>query len=251
MLTDAKIRSWRATGLQDIDYHMRQFDAPYRSTVHLARFMGLLLKSAAGEALDVGCGAGANIHYLSRELPGYRWTGVDIAGDALFSHGRERLASAGCEARLLTGDFYRLTELLPARQFDLVLSLQTLQVIECYEPALEQLLKMTRGWLFVTGLFCESQVDALIQVKDYTWPDELKSAYFYNIYSLPRFQSFCEARGAREVLTQDFQMDVDLPKPAAGGLGTYTELLADGRRLQFTGPIFQPWKFIAVRMGDA
>ena len=42
---------------------------------------------------------------------------------------------------------------------------------------------------------------------------------------------------------------VDLPKPEHGGMGTYTETTASGRRIQLSGPLLLPWKFIALRLG--
>jgi hypothetical protein len=41
-----------------------------------------------------------------------------------------------------------------------------------------------------------------------------------------------------------FDIDIDLPKGSHGGLGSYTELLPDGRRLQISEPIMLSWYFI-------
>jgi SAM-dependent methyltransferase len=240
---------WKATAGQDLDYHRRQFQESYRSTVHLGRFMRSLLVDPRGDALDVGCGAGANMYHLSREFPDYQWTGVDIAGEVLFPIGKERFADRGTDVQLIEGDFFNLRQILPARRFDLVLSIQTLHVLPHYEAALEQLLEVSRGWLFITGLFSEFDVDALVVVNNYTWPGHVRDVYHYNVYSQSRVRAFCEARGARDFFVQDFDIDIDLPMPQDMGMGTYTEMLANGRRLQFTGPLLQPWKFLAIRMG--
>jgi SAM-dependent methyltransferase len=245
-----EIRRWKATAAQDLDYHRRQFEEAYRSTNHLADFIRSLVKTPGGEALDVACGAGANILHLGQRLPGYRWTGVDVAGEVLFEMGRRYCRRLSLDVNLIEGDFYDLTGLLPGRQFDLVLSIQTTLVLPGYESALEQLLAVTRGWLFVTGLFTDFRVDARVAVMDYTWPEDCQGPYYYNVYGLDRFRTFCEARGCREFVTHDFDIDVDLPEPTEKGMKTYTRTLVDGRRLQFTGPVFQPWKFLGIRMGD-
>jgi ubiquinone/menaquinone biosynthesis C-methylase UbiE len=241
---------WNRVAREDLDYHERQFDQQYRSTARLARFTRSLAGLRGGDAFDVGCGAGANIFHLGRELPGYRWTGLDIAGRTLFPIGRPRLAAAGLDVTLIEGDFFHLREIFAGRHFDLVLSIQNLSWIPSYEAALEQLLAVTRGWLVVTALFTDFQVDAKIEVHDYTWSADCQGPFYYNVYSLARFREFCEARGCQEFASEDFEIEIDLPRPDSGGLRTYTERLADGRRLQFTGPIAQPWKFVAVRMGN-
>ena len=84
---------------------------------------------------------------------------------------------------------------------------------------------------------------------DYARPANSQGPFFYNVYSLARVRHLCERHGCRDFVAEDFEIDVDLPRPTVYGLTTYTERLADGRRLQFTGPLFQPWKFVAVRVG--
>lgn len=249
-LAAGQIETLKAVAAQDADYHTRQFSEPYRSTVRLAEFIRSVVATPGGAALDVACGAGANIFHLSRALPGYTWTGVDAAGSVVFPIGRPLFAAKGpTDVELVDGDFYDLEGLLKGRRFDLVLSIQTLLLLPGYEAALDQLLAVTRGWLFLTGLFSEFRVDARIEITDYTWPEGCRGPHRYNVYDLERVREFCEARGCREFVTRDFEIDIDLPEPKAGGMGTYTRTLADGRRLQFSGPLLQPWKFVGVRMG--
>jgi hypothetical protein len=83
---------------------------------------------------------------------------------------------------------------------------------------------------------------------DYARPADCQGPFFYNIYSIRRFRDECLARGAREVVVHDFEIDVDLP-PTFAGMQTYTMALADSRRLQCSGPLMMPWKFVAVRVG--
>lgn len=227
-------------------YHERQLATPYRSTVHLGRFMRSL-PLRGGQALDVGCGAGANMLYLSEHLPGFEWTGLDIVGGALFDMGRMRFAARGREATFVQGDLYKLGRIFPDG-FELVLSTQTLSWLPEWEPALDQMLDVTRGWLVLSSLFTDFDVDVQSEVKDHTTSVEL-APYYVHVFSLRRFEERCRARGCQDFIARDFDIDADLPVPASGGLGTYTRQLREGRRLQFTGPLYQPWKFVAVRMG--
>lgn len=243
---------WTRLAEQDVVYHSRQFREPYRSTVHLAKFIQSHVNNGGGSALDVGCGAGANIYHLNPLLPGYRWTGVDLAGAALFPIGRPHLERARVDARLLQGDFHQLGSLLPGERFDLVLLIHALMVTPEADRLLEEALAMTKGWLFINSLVTDFSVDAQIAVTDYTWPPDRQGPLFYNIWSLQRLRSFCKKRGCRELVAQDFEIDLDLEVPPAGaGMGTYTRRLVDGHRLQFSGPLLLPWKLVGVRMGES
>ena len=52
----------------------------------------------------------------------------------------------------------------------------------------------------------------------------------------------------KKVIAEDFVIDVDLPVPESKQMGTYTLKDINGTRLQFSGPLFMPWKMIAIRM---
>jgi SAM-dependent methyltransferase len=234
-----------------LPYHLTQFDEPYRSTVHFERFIRSLIATPRGDAIDVACGAGANICYLARMLDGYRWTGLDLAGEVLFPIGREQLARRGVTAELVVGDLYRLREELAGRRFDLVISMQTLMALpRGYEAALDELLASTRGWLCITSLFTDAEVDATIELMDYTKAPGRQGPFWYNVYSLPRFRAYCEAAGCRAFVSQDFEIDIDLPPPPTPGLATYTRRLDTGQRLQFSGPLLMPWKFVGVCLDE-
>jgi SAM-dependent methyltransferase len=230
-------------------YHSGQMGEPYRSTVHLAGFIRSIVTKVGGEALDVGCGAGQNILHLSQMLGPYRWTGLDYAGDAVFGLCRQQFRALNLDVALVAGDFYKLTEVFPGRKFDLVLSIQTLLGIpERYEEAVAQLLAVTRGWLFVTSLFTDFPVDAKIEVMDYGRSADCQGPFYYNVYSLARFRHYCEEHGCRDFQSMDFEIDIDLPPSGRFGMTTFTKTLADGKRIQLSGPLHMPWKFIAMRI---
>jgi SAM-dependent methyltransferase len=232
---------------QDIvPYHSRQFQEPYRSTVHLARFLKQLDLPPNADVLDVGCGAGSTMLHLSREFPGFRWTGVDYAGELLFPIGRRYIDTETMPINLITGDLFKLRDLFPDRPFDIVMSIQTLTFLPDYRLALEQHLGVTGHWLIVTSLFTDFDIDAKIEVTDFTREDGVREPEYFNVYSLRQFQAFCAARGFERVISADFEIDIDLAPPASAGRGTYTRRLEDGRRLQFSGPVALPWKFVAV-----
>lgn len=235
-------------------YHQRQFDNPYRSTMRLLD----LIESAAAPArgargLDVACGAGAALFQLGRRFPQMEWTGVDIA-EHLFGIGAGLMRARGVVnlPRFVRGDAYRLADHLPPQSFDVVCCLQTFLSVPDYEPLLGPVLSMAKpgGAVFILSLFTDALVDAKIELKQYRDErfDQFDGPFYYNVYSIDRFVQECRRRGAARVEAVDFDIDQDLPRPAHRHMGTYTERLADGRRLQLSGPLLMPWKFAIVRM---
>jgi SAM-dependent methyltransferase len=73
-----------------------------------------------GRALDLGCGSGTNVVYLSQR--GWDVTGVDLVAGAI-ELARGRAAAAAVEPRLVRGDVTRLAELDLGRGFDLLFDL--------------------------------------------------------------------------------------------------------------------------------
>ena len=43
-----------------------------------------------------------------------------------------------------------------------------------------------------------------------------------------------------------FNIDIDIKKPEKAGLGTYTERLENGKRIQISGGLMLPWYFIVA-----
>jgi SAM-dependent methyltransferase len=251
--SDTQVSAWLAD--RHLAYHRRQFAEPYRSTVHLRRFVERILGArleTACSALDAGCGAGANIFHLSRVLTQTRWTGVDITASLFDVHGALTAECGGLRNRvdLIAGDFYDLPRLLPPRSFNLAFSIQTVSWLDGYTRFLPQFLAMLKpgGVAFVTSLFTDFHVDARIEITEYEETGSPRTPMFYNIYAWNRFRDYCLGLGAAEVIAEDFEIDTELSPPENLHMGTYTERLADGRLLQRSGPLLMPWKAIAIRM---
>ena len=64
-----QINYWRDE--RHLAYHRRQFAEPYHSTRFLGNMLKQLLPSpiSSGNILDVACGSGAGMAYLSRVFP--------------------------------------------------------------------------------------------------------------------------------------------------------------------------------------
>lgn len=117
-----------------------------------------------------------------------------------------------------------------------------------YEPLLAPLLAMVKpgGYVVISSLFTDALVGAKIELTQHA-DRFFKTAdreIFYDVYCLERFRSVVKGLGATSICVEDFAIDCDLPKPTHCHMGTYTEKFVDRRRLQVSGPLSMPWKFI-------
>jgi len=238
-----------------VDYHTRQFSTPYRCTVHLADFM----ESAVGKldqgqrGLDVCCGMGANVLYLTARFPDLQWIGVDIVDDLLIK-GRRTIDLHGSSIRkpqLIQANALDLSSTFDDESFKIVTSMQTLLCMSEPGVALDNLFTMCApgGWIFISSLFTDSLVDVRMQISLYPEGDFARPGVpaLYNVYCLERFKEECFARGAATVEAAEFEIDVDLFPPADHLMGTFTVERKQGGRLQISGPVLMPWMFVAIR----
>jgi len=183
--------------------------------------------------------------HLADLFPDAHWTGVDYDEEAL-AIGRERLDPERFE--LVCGDIMDLEGSFGAKRFDISFSLMTLLNLEDYERAVEQMLAVTSRRVFILSLFAQTEFDAFIRVSARLAGGAFEGRWaFYNIYSLPTFEAYCRGLGATDIVAEPFEIDIDIPRPAHGGMGTWTERMADGRRMQLSGPLAMPWWFVAIR----
>ena len=92
----------------------------WNSTDPLPELAELARHRAPGRALDLGCGTGSNVIYLTRL--GWEAIGVDFAPQAI-EIARSRAAAAGASARFIVGDVTRLRDAGISGSFDLVIDI--------------------------------------------------------------------------------------------------------------------------------
>ena len=89
------------------------------------------------------------------------------------------------------------------------------------------------------GFIGSHLVEALVHAG---WSVRNHSTSYCNVYALKQTEECFARLGFPDFRFKRF--DIDLPKGSHGGFETYTELLADGLRLQISGPIMLSWYFI-------
>jgi len=199
---------------------------------------------APREIADIACGGGGSTFHLAQLYPRARYTLIDYNEDAIAMASQ---ATSGLDARCATGDIYDLK--LETGAFDLVICWQTLSWIDEPARALAELVRICKpgGRVFASSLFnLHHDVDVYSKVEDHTRPSSTQGLrYSYNTYSLASVRRWIGAA----VSTLDihaFEIPVDLP--ASGrGLGTYTERLVDGRRLQLSAGMLLNWGILELQ----
>ena len=196
--------------------------------------------------LDACCGIGDLLYFLAQLNPNARFLGVDKA-EFLIDEARTHFAD-NPNVTFEAGDIYALADQFGKKSFDLSVCKQTLSWLPSYEKPVEELMSVTRRAIFISSLFYDGRIDFETRVREYT-TDAGRDGYnaFYNVYSFPVFREFCFQRGAKDVVGFNFNIDIDLPRPAnPDRMGTYTVQLQSGERLQISGALLMPWKIVRI-----
>jgi len=112
---------------------------------------------------------------------------------------------------------------------------------------LKDLISMTKNHIFLSSLFYDGDIDFEIKVREYKKSEaEKKFNAYYNVYSLPQFKKFVYSLGVKDIKIYDFNIGIDLEKPLDDMMGTYTEKLESGKRIQISGAVVMSWKIIRI-----
>ena len=221
--------------------------------------------------LDVACGSGANAYAMGKRWKENQIIGVDI-NEQLIALGQERtkdtpnlvlkaldfshlpntsvLALLGEKGLGDSHSAFRLSN-NPSNKPLGVTCFQTLSWLSHWGDCLKSIVSLQPQWICFNSLFYEGPLDYEIKVTDLTMKahvhqeqglngqETAPTKFYYNIYSLPAIKAYLESEGY-EVIAEKFAIDIDLPKPKDGGLGTYTVNSEEGK-LQFSGALCLPW----------
>ena len=217
----------------NFDYHLRQYKAPYRSTLSLIEFLKKNIETdKVKKVLDLGCGGGANIHWLKEAFPEWDFVGVDFDPEAV-RVGREQNPTE----KFFCEDILNLKEAIEEGPFDLVLSIQVILTapFDLYS-FLDIALPVAGQNLVLTSLFSEEYFE-----QDTIRRDLKKgTTYVYKIDSIKRLQDYVKNEDI-DMSYEEIKIDTDLPKPEPLTLSTYTIKTDDGERIQVSPYMLMPW----------
>jgi len=232
------------------EHALQSMQAYLRNKPEQVKFFEELVGPYLGQngisVLDACCGMGDLIYFLSELNSNAVFTGIDKA-EFLINAARD-LFPGNASVHFQQGDIYALSQQFGVKSFDLSTCKQTLSWLPGYEKPVEELMAVTRRAVFISSLFYDGRIDFETRVREYT-TDTGRDGYnaFYNVYSFPIFREFCLSRGAQEVVGFDFNIGIDLPRPAnPDRMGTYTVQLQSGERMQISGALLMPWKIVRI-----
>lgn len=71
------LNEWLVIDRGNFEFHMGQYNEPYRSTVKFAEYLQKKIKAIDNTILDLGCGAGAVLGYILDHHPDYAGGGME------------------------------------------------------------------------------------------------------------------------------------------------------------------------------
>lgn len=233
----------------DIEYHTKQFNAPYRSTVLFYNWLNTIVDLDKGnnEILDLCCGAGANIFYANNTYMKNNYHGIELNND-LVKLGNSLIEERNIlNLKLKQGDIYNLDQKI-RKKFNGITMQQTFFMLPNYEEVLLKIFELEPEWVALSSLCYDGMIECKVEVTDYARKNNNNDYWKcnYDIHSLMKIKSICFENGYSNFKYVPYNIDIDLPKNNDGGLGTYTEKLEDGRRLQISGPLLMNWYFVFV-----
>ncbi len=230
-------------------YHNRQYERIYRSTEMLCDWLEdikLLDNSVPQKIIDIGAGSGANVSYIANRFNRSHVDGIEL-NQELVDIGNKKIIERRLQnAKMHCGDLYNL-EYSNFKNITGLISFQVLSWLPEYKLPLSLMAKANPEWIAMTSLFFEGKVECEIKLVDHTViiNNKVRESY-YNIYSLPLIEKCFKELGYTNFYFKRFEIDIDLPRTNSMGMGSFTENLTDGRRLQISGPLMMPWYFVAA-----
>ena len=214
-----------------LNYHLEQWNEPYRSTIHFCDFIQDEL-AQSNRVVDLGCGAGGPTGYLADRFPKVSFLGLDIS---------EELISRARKSRNLDFEVDNAESLRVRFGIDGVVLMQTLHTMPDPAIPLHQIATRIRPrWVALSTLIYDGNINCKIVVSE----PMIERMQYYNVFGLPGLMMGMRVEGYEFVKYREFKIDVDLPKPNNPDvMGTYTINTENGR-LQCSGPLILPWGFV-------
>lgn len=195
--------------------------------------------------LEAGCGIGHLLYWLNQMSPESIFLGVDQT-PFYIDEGAKKLHEGAKNISFEVGKIEDLTSKYP-KAFDFSVSRMVISWIPYYETFVKALLAMTKKHTFISSLFYDGDIDFITKVREFQSESGKKDfTRYYNVYSLPQFKKFVLSLGAKNIDVQNFEMPIDILRGPIDRMGTYTEKLEDGRRLQISGAVLMNWKWIRI-----
>jgi SAM-dependent methyltransferase len=214
--------------------------------VMLQKVAALLPKAPRPSALlDLCCSTGNFLHHLRGRQPELRLCGADLAAGIIGQNLNDPdLAGIAFQVSDIVTDnlaaslgSFSMVTINAALQF---LSPGDLEAVVANIAAV-----LAPGGYFLNfDCYQPYNLELAIHTRTLLYPQGIKK-YFHHTGVVTELLT---ANGFGDIVFEEFNINIDLPESAeAPGDISRTVTLADGRRLQFVGAIYQPWCFLTAR----
>lgn len=210
----------------------------------LEKLISPVIKKDSIKILDACCGIGHIPYFLTKINPKTQFVGIDQT-DYLITEAK-KLCKNNENIRFEVADVFDYVK-NHKKKFDVCINWKTISWLPYYTDFVKALFKMTNKHIFLSSLFYEGDIDFQVKVQEFK-KDNGKNDFnsYYNVYSLPKFKKFLSDLGAKKIHVHDFDIKKDIKKPPINQMGTYTEKLVNGKRLQISGIVIMHWKIIQI-----
>jgi hypothetical protein len=189
------------------EYHEKQYREIKRSTIKFFDWLeskGIINPDSKLSIADMASGMGANLRYMAERYLKSYFLGIDINSE-LINWG-QKFHKDIANTKLIIGDWYNFPTEEHKREFDGIVSFQTLSWLQDFREPINKLIELEPKWIGLTSLFFEGDINCTIAAQDYTEPiggKDYKETY-YNIYSLPLVEKFGYIRVSQKVIPKAY-----------------------------------------------
>jgi len=222
-----------------IAYQDRYKSVPRESDKVLVQHLQSRVRKKEPRVLDIGCSTGNLLRVVQAAFPCADLCGADLNVEQI-EHCRLDPSLQGIRFELMD------IQALRGGPYDAV---TCSAVVFCMDDTIFQKAGrsifevLSPGGVFVCfDLFHPWEQDLAIVEKSRAFPDGLP----LHFRSYTSVTALLQKAGFAKIEFHPFHIPIDLPKPDFGQITTYTEKLADGRRLQFRGCLCQPWNHLVA-----
>jgi ubiquinone/menaquinone biosynthesis C-methylase UbiE len=234
---------WLEGDEEEIDYHLKQYEEPKSYTKYLINHIKEKKLISNGDfIIDLGCGCGANSFFFSKCFKHCNFLGIDINPRYIKIANKYKLGNL----KYKVGNLF---DIKLKKKIKGILSIQTLSWLNDYKKALSSMFELKPEWILITSLFYDGPVTAKIIINDFSRTmGKLKyRKTYYNIYSIDELKKYSQKYNYNLFEFKPFELSLDLTSPSNKSMGTYTEKLENGKRIQISGPILMNWYTLILK----
>lgn len=191
---------------------------------------------------DIGCSNGNFINFLINKFPKIEIFGVEYVKEL-----QEIASKNNPNAKILHGDINN-PNLFGESSLDLITVLGVLSIFDDLNFIVENLSRWIKknGTILIFDMFNPYDYDVLIKYKP-SLQENLTYEAGWNIISMKSISEIFYRNGAREIIFNEFRLDIDLHKNPDDPIRSWTEMLLNGSRIITNGlNIIQPQYILRI-----